>query len=413
MSYSYSLVLILLLCFALQPCAAFAPSSLAPASVLETRSSSRLLKFSAHGDDYTTDVNCCAIGGAASGAANADGSWPYAGAGGGAAWASHAARDGLPSRRKALVSMTSAIVGLAFEAVQSADAAVTDETNAFANTASDSSYRGLESNRPPMRASQSKATPSDEVLISVPKSELASNGLGIELAQIDFRTNMRVYVKSVQPGSIAAKRGIQKDFIVVSVNGKSAERTNAEGVAILVSQASKATPNDGSIDFVFRDPSIFNEKLADLSSSPGGEVTTQIAPAGDTTQRNQDGSAKAGRDVTEQTDQRLTVTQLVAPKMCNRQATTDDLLEISYVGTVVDTGEIFDGSAIKINGEGIPGRGNDVSLYFVLKKQFGQFPPGFDVGLEGMCVVSICLFLQGAVRRVRRACVSLVLILYW
>jgi hypothetical protein len=370
MSYRYSHVLILLLCCALQPCAAFAPSSLAPASVLETRSSSRLLKFSAHGDDYTTDE------------------------------ASHAARNGLPSRRKALVSMTSAIVGLAFEAAQSADAAVTDETNAFANTASDSSYRELESNRPPMRASQSKATPSDEVLISVPKSELASNGLGIELSQIDFRTNMRVYVKSVQPGSIAAKRGIQKDFIVVSVNGKSAERTNAEGVAILVSQASKATPNDGSIDFVFRDPSIFNEKLADLSSSPGGEVTTQIAPAGDTTQRNQDGSVKAGRGVMEQTDQRLTVTQLIAPKMCNRQATTDDLLEISYVGTVVDTGEIFDGSAIKINGEGIPGRGNDVSLYFVLKKQaFGQFPPGFDVGLEGMCVVSIhlCLLLQGAV----------------
>jgi len=65
----------------------------------------------------------------------------------------------------------------------------------------------------------------------------------------------------------------------------------------------------------------------------------------------------------------------------------DDLLEISYVGRVLETGQIFDGSAVKINDEGIPGRGNDVSLYFVLGKQpFGQFPPGWDVGLVGMCV---------------------------
>jgi len=293
--------------------------------------------------------------------------------------------DGLPSRRRALASFTGVVATLAQASMS--DAAVTDETDSFANTAFDSSYRALKSDRAMGGASQSTATPSDEVLISVPKSEL-SKGLGLELTQIDFRTNIRVYVKSVEPGSVAAKLGIKKDFIVVSVNGKSAERTNAEGVAILVSQASKATPADGSIDIVFRDPSIFNEKLADLSST--GQVTTQVAPAGDTTQRNLDGSVKAGRDVTAQADQRLTVTQLVPPKMCNRKAMTDDLMEISYVGTVVDTGEIFDGSAIKINGEGIPGRGNDVSLYFVLKKQpFGQFPPGFDVGLEGMCVVSL------------------------
>ena len=63
------------------------------------------------------------------------------------------------------------------------------------------------------------------------------------------------------------------------------------------------------------------------------------------------------------------------------------MLEISYLGTVVETGVVFDGSAIRINGEAIPGRGNDVSLFFVLNKQpFGQFPPGWDVGLNGMCV---------------------------
>jgi FK506-binding protein 2 len=73
--------------------------------------------------------------------------------------------------------------------------------------------------------------------------------------------------------------------------------------------------------------------------------------------------------------------------MCNRGAQTDDLLEISYIGRVLETGAIFDGSAVKINGEGIPGRGDDVVVYFVLGKQpFGQFPPGWDVGLEGICV---------------------------
>ena len=40
-----------------------------------------------------------------------------------------------------------------------------------------------------------------------------------------------------------------------------------------------------------------------------------------------------------------------------------------------------------VDGEGIPGRGNDVSISFVLGKQpFGQFPPGWDVGLTDMCV---------------------------
>lgn len=295
--------------------------------------------------------------------------------------------DLFSSRRQALASLTGAIVGLGGLVSQS-DAAVTDETNTFANTAKDSSYRGLSSSDTPTSKAamtQSKALASDEVLISIPKSQL-QKGLGLELSQVDFRTNIRVYVKSVEPNSIADQLGIQKDFIVVRVNGKSAERTNAEGVAILVSQAVKATPDNGTIEIVFRNPAVFNEKLANLSG--GGEVTTQVAPAGDTTQRNPDGSVKAGR-VSSQTDQKVTVTQLVPPKMCNRKATTDDLLEISYVGTVVETGEIFDGSAIKINGEGIPGRGNDVSLYFVLRKQpFGQFPPAFDVGLEGMCVVS-------------------------
>jgi len=272
-----------------------------------------------------------------------------------------------------------------------ANAIVTDETKSFANNAADSSYANLSTdpNVPPASplTSATPTTPADEVSITVRKSDL-SQGLGLELGQISFRTNVRVVVKSVEPNSLASKLGIKKGWVVVSVNGESAERTNAEGVAIMVYRAVKSTTNDdGIITLRFRDPSLFQNALNDLSSYPGGEVTTTVAPAGDTTQRNADGSVKRGETVTAQDEQRVTVSQLVPPRMCNRGAQLDDLLEISYVGTVVDTGDVFDGSAVRINGQGIPGRGNDVTIFFVLKKQpFGQFPPGFDVGLEGICV---------------------------
>jgi FK506-binding protein 2 len=153
----------------------------------------------------------------------------------------------------------------------------------------------------------------------------------------------------------------------------------------MVSRAVKSTSEDGSLALTFRNPIVFQEKLQKLTT--GEQITTQVAPAGDTTQRNLDGSVKFGQQITDQTNQRISVSQLISPKLCNRPATTDDLLEISYLGTVVESGAVFDGSAIRINGEAIPGRGNDVSLFFVLNKQpFGQFPPGWDVGLYGMCV---------------------------
>jgi FK506-binding protein 2 len=209
-------------------------------------------------------------------------------------------------------------------------------------------------------------------------------GLGIELAEIEFRTMLRVYVKSVAAGSLASDVDVQKDWIAVSVNGQSVERTNAKGVTTYLSDAMKKSD---TIDFVFRDPSVFRERLQNLSPDQS-TVTTQVAPAGETTQRNADGTVRAGRQVTTQDDQRVTVSQLVPPKQpCNRGAQFDDLLEISYVGRLYEDGPIVDGSAVLINDRGIPGRGNDVTLYFVLGKQpFGQFPPGWDVGLVGMCV---------------------------
>ncbi len=229
-------------------------------------------------------------------------------------------------------------------------------------------------------------------------------GLGLELTDFSFRSNFRVVIKTVAPNSLAEKLGIQPGWVVVSVNGADAERTNASGVAIYFSRAVKALLNDAStstsaLKLTFRDPSIFRNELENFPSRASSStisndengasitVSTKVAPAGDTTQRNTDGSVKSGASLTEQSDQIVTITQLVPPKICRRRATTDDLLEISYVGTVLETGAIFDGSAVKINGEAIPGRGNDISIFFVLGKQpFGQFPPGWDVGLDGMCV---------------------------
>ncbi|KAL3914566.1 MAG: hypothetical protein SGILL_006054, partial [Bacillariaceae sp.] len=303
-------------------------------------------------------------------------------------YAPHRPKEQGQERRHALIKMcigTAAGLANSMCAVNPAMAAVTDETDAFADNWWSTGKTG---GGTPDSGDKTRQSPSDEVVISIPKSDLTTKeGMGLELGEVEFRTNRRVFVKSVTPGSVAERLGIKKDWVVVSINGSTAERTNVEGVAIMVYRAARADDNRDAVDLRFRDPAIFQAKLKDLSASDGEAVTTQVAPAGDTTQRNQDGSVKRGRSVTEQEDQRLSVSQLIPPKMCNRGAQTDDLLEISYVGRVLETGNIFDGSAVKINGEGIAGRGNDVSIFFVLGKQpFGQFPPGWDVGLVGMCV---------------------------
>jgi FK506-binding protein 2 len=225
----------------------------------------------------------------------------------------------------------------------------------------------------------------------------------LELGQVEFRTNTRVFVKSVVEGGLADQLGIRQGYVFVRINGETTERTNAEGVALMISRASSQLTSDvdnnnrnsdddmkNYLSVTFRNPSAFRDQLTTFNQNNNNKkdndpITTQIAPAGETTQYTVSDARKTA--VTFQDDQRLTVSQLVPPKLCQRHATTDDLLEISYLGTVLDTGTVFDGSAIKINNEAVPGRGNDVTIYFVLGKQpFGQFPPGWDVGLEGMCV---------------------------
>lgn len=288
--------------------------------------------------------------------------------------------------------------GWIWQGQQVANAVVMDQTDNWVNTDLGSSYaeinqvsrngegRIVVSNS--NQINQSKRKVSDEFTVVFDKQDImdGQNKLGLELQNVDFRTNIRVQVKSVQKASLADLLGVSKFMVVVAVNGQSTERTDAMGVQTMVARAISEI-RDGTakndLEITFRDPEVFLNELRSLKE--GDTVTTQVAPAGDTTQRTQTGRAKGSE--TSQEDQRFTVSQIKPPTMCNKGAKTDDLLEISYVGSVVETGTIFDGSAVTIDGRGIPGRGNDVTLFFVLGKQpFGQFPPGWDVGLVGMCV---------------------------
>mmetsp|Transcript_2468 Transcript_2468/g.2639 ORF Transcript_2468/g.2639 Transcript_2468/m.2639 type:complete len:414 (+) Transcript_2468:37-1278(+) len=263
-----------------------------------------------------------------------------------------------------------------------ANSEVVDETAIYAPP--DSSYSNLSS--PIQRKDntiQSQRPSTDEVLITFTDFD---KPLGIELGELSFRTNTRIIVKTVLPNSTGQLMGVKKDYVVIAVNGVSTERTDSAGVQLMVSRAVKAAKNEengGKMEIRFRDPAIFQDRLRTLSD--GESITTTVAPSGDTTQRTKEGIAK--EVVTSQADQKITVSQLKAPILCTQGAETGDLIEISYVGTVVETGAVFDGSTIKINGEAVPGRGGDITIFFVLNKQpFNQFPPGWNVGMESMCI---------------------------
>lgn len=317
------------------------------------------------------------------------------------------------TRRKVIRQTAGVVASLVPSAALSAVAATTDETASFASPFLDPTYKQQSPSTSRGTSTQQKlaaASPklSDEIAFTINKSDLQKmqGGFGLQLGQVEFRTNFRVIVKSVKPNSLAQQLGIEPGWVVVSISSadglKDGERTDASGVATYFSRAVKSVLNsdDGdkassSLTLVLRDPAKFRSELENFPTGEnavgGGDditVSTKVAPAGDTTQRNKDGSLKPGASVTSQSDQVATITQLIPPKMCNRRATTDDLLEISYVGQVLEAdgtpGLVFDGSAVKVNNEAIPGRGNDISIYFVLGKQpFGQFPPGWDVGLKG------------------------------
>lgn len=289
-------------------------------------------------------------------------------------------------RRRVLVSLVTGIVFGRTGGLQVASAEVRDETETYANRYPDSAY-ALVPSSPQTQLQKERQTNvvTDEISFTFAPKEVKERSLGIELADVSFQANSRVYIRSVRPQSIAEREGIRPNFIVVSVNGKATERTNAAGVRLLIQQA-LSNMTQPSLVLVLRDPSVFSKALSDLQ--PEQTVTTQVAPAGRTaTALNDD----IYNQLNTQTDQRITVTQLLAPKKTQCvEANIGDLLEIMYTASVIPDDQVtsmVDGSTISINGKGIPGRGGDLSLFFVLGKQpAGQFPPGWDVGLKGMCI---------------------------
>lgn len=96
-------------------------------------------------------------------------------------------------------------------------AAITDETDAFGDNWWST---GTTTTVPPPIKGDKVPSPSDEIVIQIPKGDLQTkDGLGLELGEVEFRTNRRVFIKSVTPGSIAERLGIKKDWVVVSING--------------------------------------------------------------------------------------------------------------------------------------------------------------------------------------------------
>mmetsp|Transcript_27818 Transcript_27818/g.52168 ORF Transcript_27818/g.52168 Transcript_27818/m.52168 type:complete len:329 (+) Transcript_27818:697-1683(+) len=128
------------------------------------------------------------------------------------------------NRRQVLTNFvlgTSLLFGSNAAISQPARAIITDETDTYGdNWWSSNDGSKATSDVSTKVKQQSSAPPSDEITIQVPRTDLQSKeGLGLELGEVEFRTNRRVYIKSVTPGSVADKLGIKKDWIVVAING--------------------------------------------------------------------------------------------------------------------------------------------------------------------------------------------------
>ncbi|CAM9755220.1 unnamed protein product [Chrysoparadoxa australica] len=192
-----------------------------------------------------------------------------------------------------------------------------------------------------------------------------SDAIGLELQDVKFKGSTRVLVKRVVQGSPAAKNArIAAGLVLVSAGGQSLERSSAKTAREII----KGAPRPLSL--VFRDPSLFRELIDGGQEAGGAAISTEVAPQG----------SKQERQV-------LSVDTTSKSESCPvcTGVRRGDLLEILYTGKLED-GTVFDGSNIKIGDRGVAGRGGDRTLYFVLGQQpVGQFPPGWDVGLQGMC----------------------------
>ena len=193
----------------------------------------------------------------------------------------------------------------------------------------------------------------------------AGRPIGLELRDLrvgfEYGTTegtSRVLVSRVVSGGQAAQSGkVAVDNIIVAINGVNVERASARDVQ---RQLASAQSEGRGAKVTFKDALAFNKQLK--SKGGGDAVVTEIAPATPTSEA-----------------QVLGVRRLEVPGNCKRNADVGDLLEIRYTGRLAD-GTVFDGMRLA-------DRFGDDSIQFVLGKQpAGQFPPSWDVGLQGICV---------------------------
>lgn len=217
-------------------------------------------------------------------------------------------------------------------------------------------------------ASSGRTSQSDEYTVDFDPSRPI--GLKLKDLRVGFEYGTtegtsRVLVQDVTPGGQADASGkVAIDNIVVAVDGVNVERESAKQVTARLAKAKADGRERTSV--TFKDALAFNERLR-ASPEVAGEdrkapVRTTIAPASG-----------------EQEAQVLGVRRIEESEGCRRKASDGDLLEIRYAGRLPD-GTVFDGMQLADR------RGDD-SIQFVLGKQpAGQFPPSWDVGLQGMCV---------------------------
>ncbi|CAM9367339.1 unnamed protein product [Ectocarpus fasciculatus] len=207
------------------------------------------------------------------------------------------------------------------------------------------------------------------------------DAIGIELEDVKYKGSSRVLVKRVVPGSAAAKRPrIKADAVLVSANGVDLERQSATAAKKIIKTSSRP------LTLVLRDTSLFQQLLKPAPpAAPDNEATGVAVTDGGfgpiSTKVSPEGS---GRE--EQVVKLLNSDKSAECNSCGQGARRGDLLEIEYTAKLED-GKVFDGSSIKVNGREVVGRAGDTTLFFVLGKQpKGQFPPGWDILLIGMCV---------------------------
>ena len=183
-------------------------------------------------------------------------------------------------------------------------------------------------------------------------------------SQPPFKSYMAKYKPLYDPTNPEDK---DVGLTIVEVNGRNAERTNAEGVRTMLSE--EVAKGAGEITLTVRGSGVFNGVLGGGDMREGQVLSTSVSPPS---------GVRPGATVS--------VTVLAAGTGRSK-ARDGDLLEISYNAYYLPRGETDAGEG---GGRGMfdssNARGAEVpTVQFVLNRQpFGQFPAAFNLACEGI-----------------------------